>query len=329
MGFYTGNTQGIPLTGLQNSRGDSDLLLEIAVRNQALENALILFRIRCFQLTKRSHIIVRDLSLLIMLGQGEFYRADILKTGTRQRHLNRLTGSNLLLRNSRNIIGDGGEHSLREVELHRQCRTDAVLSVPRIGVRIIYGAVGQNNLVLQVCREAICRNRQVSAETAVSSRFRGVKDEAAVINLLVGVSVGRRALRCNREATQLIVCQELGAQPGTLHVHGTAVKNVEGAAGHAQSRQGSILLITLHRSVLYGCVLHGRCLKCCLLLASLLRICLLGGGGGRRLVRRRQRRRSNTCKRAQTQQQGKAERAGARRVARGIRMVRGTSWGEE
>ena len=91
MGFYTGNTQGIPLTGLQNSRGDSDLLLEIAVRNQAFENALILFRIRCLQLTKRSHIIVRDLSLLIMLGQGEFYRADILKTGTRQRHLNRLT----------------------------------------------------------------------------------------------------------------------------------------------------------------------------------------------------------------------------------------------
>ena len=68
MGFYTGNTQGIPLTGLQNSRGDRDLLLEIAVRNQALENALILFRIRCFQFTKRSHVIVRDLSLLVMFG---------------------------------------------------------------------------------------------------------------------------------------------------------------------------------------------------------------------------------------------------------------------
>ena len=100
MGFYTGNTQGIPLTGLQNSCGDRHLLLEIAVRNQALENALILFRIRCLQLTKRSHIIVRDLSLFIMLGQGETHGADILKTGTRQRHLNRLAGSNLLLRNS-------------------------------------------------------------------------------------------------------------------------------------------------------------------------------------------------------------------------------------
>ena len=115
-----------------------------------------------------------------MLGQGELHGADILKTGTRQRHLNRLTGSNLLLRNSRNIIGDGGERRLREVELHRQRRTDAVLSVPRIGVRIIYGAVGQNDLVLQVCRQTIRRNRQVSTETAVSSRFRGVKDEATV-----------------------------------------------------------------------------------------------------------------------------------------------------
>ena len=190
VGFYTGNTQGIPLTGLQNSRGDSDLFLEIAVRNQALENALILFRIRCLQFTKRSHIIVRDLSLLIMLGQGELHGADILKTGTRQRHLNRLTGSNLLLRNSRNIIGDGGKDSLREVELHRQRRTDAVLSVPRVGVGIVYGAVGQNDLVLQVRRQAIRRNRQVIAETAVSSRFRGVKDKAAVIDLLVGVSVG-------------------------------------------------------------------------------------------------------------------------------------------
>ena len=152
MGFYTGNTQGISLTGLQNSRGDSDLFLEIAVRNQALENALILFRIRCLQFTKRSHIIVRDLSLLIMLGQGELHGADILKTGTRQRHLNRLTGSNLLLRNSRNIIGDGGKDSLREVELHRQRRTDAILSVPRVRVRIIYRAVGENDLVFQVCR---------------------------------------------------------------------------------------------------------------------------------------------------------------------------------
>ena len=125
-----------------------------------------------------------------MLGQGEFYRADILKTGTRQRHLNRLARGNLLLRDSRNIVGDGGEHRLREVELHRQRRTDAVLSVPRIGVRIIYGAVGQNNLILQVCWQAIRWNRQVGTETAVSSRFRGVKDKAAVIKLLVGVSVG-------------------------------------------------------------------------------------------------------------------------------------------
>ena len=68
VGFYTGNIQGIPLTGLQDSRRDSNLLLEIAVRNQTLENALILLRIRCLQLTKRSHIRVRDLSLLIMLG---------------------------------------------------------------------------------------------------------------------------------------------------------------------------------------------------------------------------------------------------------------------
>ncbi|CNI60812.1 Uncharacterised protein [Mycobacterium tuberculosis] len=211
MGFYTGNIQGIPLTGLQDSRRDSNLLLEIAVRNQTLENALILFRIRCLQLTKRSHIRVRDLSLLIMLGQGEVHGADILKTGTRQRHLNRLTGSNLLLRNSRNIIGDGGELRLREVELHRQRRTDAILSVPRIGVRLIYGSVGENNLVLQVCRQAIRRNRQISAETAVSSRFRGVKDKAGVIDLLVGVSVGRRALRGNREATQLMMRQELRA----------------------------------------------------------------------------------------------------------------------
>ena len=124
-------------------------------------------------------------------------------------------------------------------------------------MRIIYGAVGQNDLVLQVCRQAICRNRQVGTEIAVSSRFRGVKDEAAVIDLLVGVGVGRRALRCNREATQLMMRQELGAQPGTLHVHGTAVKNVEGAAGHAQGRQGRILLIALRRFVLYGCVLRG------------------------------------------------------------------------
>ena len=104
--------------------------------------------------------------------------------------------------------------------------------------------------------------------------------------------------------------QELGAQPGTLHVHGTAVKNVEGAAGYAQGRQGSILRITLRGSVLRRFVLGRRVLGGCFL-------------------RRRQRRRSDTCKRAQTQQQGKAERAGARRVARGIRMVWGTSWGEE
>ena len=125
-----------------------------------------------------------------MLGQGETQGADILKTGTRQRHLNRLTGGNLLLRNSRNIIGDGGEHRLREVILHRQRRTDSILSVPRIGVRIIYGAVGQNDLVLQVCLQAIRWNRQVGAETAVSSRFRGVKDKTAVIDFLVGVRVG-------------------------------------------------------------------------------------------------------------------------------------------
>ena len=100
---------------------DDDDLLQKVQKHPSVEassatleqNALILFRIRCLQLTKRSHIIVRDLSLLIMLGQGEFYRADILKTGARQRHLNRLTGSNLLLRNSRNIIGDGGELRLR------------------------------------------------------------------------------------------------------------------------------------------------------------------------------------------------------------------------
>ena len=100
-------------------------------------------------------------------------------------------------------------------------------------MRIIYGTVGENDLVFQVCREAIRRNRQVSTEIAVSSRFRGVKDKASVIDLLVGVGVGRRALRGNCEAMQLIVCQELGGQPGTFHVHGTAVENVEGAAGHA------------------------------------------------------------------------------------------------
>ena len=88
-----------------------------------------------------------------------------------------------------------------------------------------------------------------------------------MIDLLVGVGVGRRALRRNREATQFVMRQELGGQPGTFHVHGTAVKNVEGAAGHAQGRQGSILLITPNGRVLYGGV--------------------LGGGGGRRLVRRR------------------------------------------
>ena len=176
----------------------------------------------------------------------------------------------MLLRNSRNIIGDGGEHSLREVELHRQRHTDAILSVPRIGVRIVYGAVGQNDLILQICRQAIRRDRQVGTETAVSSRFWGVKDKAGVIDLLVGVSVGRRALRSNREATQLMMRQELRAQPGTLHVHGTAMKNVEGTAGHAQGRQGSILLITLRgsvlrRFVLYGCVLRGFFLRCRLL----------------------------------------------------------------
>ena len=79
MGFYTRNTQGTTPYRTSGLPRDRDLLLEIAVRNQALENALILFRIRRLQLTKRSHIIVRDLSLLIMLGQGEFYRADILK----------------------------------------------------------------------------------------------------------------------------------------------------------------------------------------------------------------------------------------------------------
>ena len=100
-------------------------------------------------------------------------------------------------------------------------------------MRIIYGAVGENDLVLQVCRQAICRNRQVSAEIAVGSWFRGVKDKAAVIYLLVGVGVGRRALRRDCEATQLMMRQELGGQPGTFHVHGTAVENVEGAAGHA------------------------------------------------------------------------------------------------
>ena len=95
--------------------------------------------------------------------------------------------------------------------------------------------------------------------------------------------------------------QELGAQPGTLHVHGTAVKNVEGAAGYAQGRQGSILRITLRGRVLYGC-----CLKCCLLLACLLRICLLGGGGGRRLSRHRRQsqQRRQTQQRSQTQRQG-------------------------
>ena len=59
--------------------------------------------------------------------------------------------------------------------------------------------------------------------------------------------------------------QELGGQPGTIHVHGTAVKNVEGAAGYAQGRQGSILLIALRRFVLYGCVLRGFFLRCRLL----------------------------------------------------------------
>ncbi len=57
--------------------------------------------------------------------------------------------------------------------------------------------------------------------------------------------------------------QELGSEAGTLYVHGTAVKNVEGAAGHAQGRQGSILLIALHGRVLYWRVLYG---------------CVLGGG---------------------------------------------------
>ena len=100
-------------------------------------------------------------------------------------------------------------------------------------MRIVYGAVGENDLVLQVCRQAICRNLQVGTETAVSSGRGGIKDKAAVIDLLVGVGVGRRAFWGNCEATQLVMCQELGGQPGTFHVHGTAVKNVEGAAGHA------------------------------------------------------------------------------------------------
>ena len=202
----------------------------------------------------------------------------------------------MLLRNSRNIIGDGGEHSLREVELHRQRRTDAILSVPRIGVRIVYGAVGQNDLILQVCRQAIRRDRQVGTETAVSSRFWGVKDKAGVIDLLVGVSVGRRALRSNREATQLMMRQELRAQPGTLHVHGTAMKNVEGTAGHAQGRQGSILLITLSYVLRWG-VLGGCFLRRRLLLACLLRV---HRGGGRRLSRHRR----QSQQRRQAQNQG-------------------------
>ena len=68
MGFHTVNAQGVTLARLQDSGRDRDLLLEIAVRNQALENALILFRIRCLELAQRSHVIVRNLSLLIMLG---------------------------------------------------------------------------------------------------------------------------------------------------------------------------------------------------------------------------------------------------------------------
>ena len=164
-------------------------------------------------------------------------------------------------------------------------------------MRIIHGAVGQNDLVLQVCRQAIRRNRQVRAETAVSSRFRGVKDKAAVIDLLVGVSVGRRALRGNCEATQFMMRQELGAQPGTLHVHGTAVKNVEGAAGYAQGRQGSILRITLRGRVLYGCVLGGG---------------VLGRGDGHRLSRHRR----QSQQRSQTQNQGSTRNFSARATSR-------------
>ena len=111
-----------------------------------------------------------------------------------------------------------------------------------------------------------------------------------MIDLLVGVGVGRRALWGNREATQLMVCQELGAQPGTLHVHGTAVKNVEGTAGHAQGRQGSILLSPLFRCVLGGNVLYG----------SVLRGRVLRGGGRRRLSRHRR----QSQQRRQTQNQG-------------------------
>ena len=88
MGFYTRNTQGIPLTGLQDSRGNRDLLLEIAVRNQAFENALILFSIRRLELAQRSHAVGPNCSLL---RQRETQGIDILKTGARQRHLNRLT----------------------------------------------------------------------------------------------------------------------------------------------------------------------------------------------------------------------------------------------
>ena len=86
--------------------------------------------------------------------------------------------------------------------------------------------------------------------------------------------------------------QELGSQPGTFHVHGTAVKNVEGAAGYAQGRQGSILLITLHGRVLYGCVLRG--------------------GGGRRLGRHRR----QSQQRRQTQNQGSTRNFSARATSR-------------
>ena len=101
--------------------------------------------------------------------------------------------------------------------------------------------------------------------------------------------------------------QALGAQPGTFHVHGTAVKNVEGAAGYAQGRQGSILLITPRRFVLGRFVMHGRCLKCCLL-----RICLLGGGSGRRLGRHRR----QNQQRRQTQNQGSTRNLSARATSR-------------
>ena len=94
-----------------------------------------------------------------------------------------------------------------------------------------------------------------------------------------------------------MMCQELGAQPGTLHVHGTAVKNVEGAAGHAQGRQGSILRITLHGRVLRRFVLYG---------------CVLRGGGGRRLSRHRR----QSQKRRQTQNQGSTRNLSVRAASR-------------